>query len=292
MKKILRRILPNPLDRLLQQAKKQAKTKFLLAWNRGLGDIPLGLYAIVEQIRKYVPDAQVTFLTRKDLEEGFCLLEGVKVLVEDRWNRKDAYDVQESLRRLNIDPRQFDLILEKPDPTYWVAWQKKRVIPHLYWNASWDLLSRPYQSLSRKGIAVHVQTETNYALWRNWPEKHWKELFSKAPGPFFLFGLRNSPQFEGENIVDLRGKTSILSMLSIIKNCCHTLIAPDCGVLALVYYLNISCPLRVISLWSDPTQGVLKQGVASPNALLEHFPLIAPDKNLVNLRVDEVMEKL
>ena len=50
-----------------------------------------------------------------------------------------------------------------------------------------------------------------------------------------------------------------------IRNRCRILVAPDSGVLTAAYYLADDFPLDVISLWSDPRQGILKQGCPSPN---------------------------
>ncbi|MFI5334554.1 MAG: hypothetical protein ACHQT8_05250, partial [Chlamydiales bacterium] len=77
-------------------------------------------------------------------------------------------------------------------------------------------------------------------------------------------------------------------MLSVIKNRCSTLIVPDSGVLSLTYFLNASFPLKMISLWSDPRQGVLKQNVPSPNPTLVHTPLLAKMEDLRTLSPQEV----
>lgn len=74
-KQIFRKIAPNPLDRLLKKAAKNNQKKFLLAWNRGLGDIPLGLYAIIYRIREFIPDCSITFLTRPKM--GVCFSSGL-----------------------------------------------------------------------------------------------------------------------------------------------------------------------------------------------------------------------
>jgi len=42
-KKIFKIFKKNPLDKIIKDAKKNNKKRFLLAWNRALGDIPLGL---------------------------------------------------------------------------------------------------------------------------------------------------------------------------------------------------------------------------------------------------------
>ena len=64
LKKLIRKFGPNPLDRILEKAKQKNHKTFLIYWNRGLGDIALGLYAIVHRIRETIPDAEITFLTR------------------------------------------------------------------------------------------------------------------------------------------------------------------------------------------------------------------------------------
>jgi hypothetical protein len=81
-------------------------------------------------------------------------------------------------------------------------------------------------------------------------------------------------------------------MLSIIKNRCRYLLVPDSGVLSITYYIDASFPIDIVSLWSDPKQGILKQRVASPNPLLRHTPLIAKNRDLRNVSVESVMNAL
>jgi ADP-heptose:LPS heptosyltransferase len=59
------------LDWKLKKMASRGERKILLAWNRGLGDIALGLYAIIQRIREFIPDAEITFLIRENLQEGF-----------------------------------------------------------------------------------------------------------------------------------------------------------------------------------------------------------------------------
>jgi len=90
----------------------------------------------------------------------------------------------------------------------------------------------------------------------------------------------------------LRGKTHLLSLLSIVKNKLDYLVVPDSGLLSLTYYLDAVFPLKMVSLWSDPRQGVLKQNVASPNPDLLHIPLIGQDESVANISVEHVMQSL
>jgi ADP-heptose:LPS heptosyltransferase len=296
-KSLFRKYGPNPLDRLLRLASRKGQNRFLICWNRGLGDIALGLYALVYRIRQYVPDAEITFLTRSDLQEGFSLLEGVRIFVDPTWKRGVAFNLETSLQTLSLSQKEFDLILEHPDPTRWLMWQLGKLTPHLQWKEEWDLLCSQFSIDPNKPcIGAHVHTETRYAYEKNWPFDQWRTLFEKTTGEHgaqvLLFGFTPHPCFEMEGVIDLRGKTSLHQMLSLIKNRCHSLIVPDSGVLSLVYFLNCTFPLKVISLWADPRQGILKQNVSSPNRGLIHHPLIAPKGDLRTISAEQVLNVL
>lgn len=287
-RKFSRLFMPNRLDWLCRRRPK----KVLLGWNRGLGDIPLGLFAIVHRIKTFNPDAEITFLIRQNLQEGFSLFPEVKILVAPNWKRGEEYDIKETLRSLGKSSEEFDLIIPYPKPADWVYWQYGKLTPKLAWNYEYDALWKKFQLPAEKAIAVHVHAETEYALWRNWPEERLREFLELVQGnPVILLGLNNSPHFSGEKIFDLRGKTSLLETLSIIKNCCRVLIAPDSGILSTIYYLDVPFPLRICSLWADPRHGVLKQNVPSPNPQLVHIPLIASHRNLSTLSAIEVRIK-
>lgn len=284
-------------DRLLKNAVKKKSTCFLICWNRGLGDIPLGLYALIYRIREFVPDAKITFLTRPDLFLGFNLLSQVEVLVDPSWERGKPFDLTSSLARLQKNEKLFDVIIENPDPTRWLKWQLGRIIPKLNWLEKYDTLCERFGlGPMQKYIAIHIQTETKYKYEKNWPVIYWKEclhqLFSKLKLTPILFGFSKEIQFLQDGVIDLRGETTLLEMLSIIKNHCCCLLTPDSGVLSMIYYLNIPFKLNVISLWADPKQGVLKQQVESPNPLLQHIPLIAKHKDICNISVRQVIKIL
>jgi ADP-heptose:LPS heptosyltransferase len=287
----------NPFDRLLKRARKEQGTRILLCWNRGLGDIPLGLYALVHRIKTIIPQAHITFITRSDLSAGFEMLEGVTTYVAKEWKRGVAFDLDATLLSLSLNRSDFDLLIEHPDPTKWVSWQLGTLTPKLSWKPSWDLLSKSFSlTPDQTYIGVHVQTETHYGYEKNWPQEYWRLFFQRVIEEkkcrILLFGVGTSPVFEGEGIIDLRGKTTLLEMFCIIKNHCHFLVVPDSGVLSITYYIDASFPIRIVSLWADPWQGVLKQNVASPNPLLCHTPLIAKQRDLRSVLVDTVMEAL
>jgi len=287
LRKIWRLYGINPLDTILNRAKKQEKRSFLLCWNRGLGDIPLGIYPLIHKIREVIPDAEITILTREDLKEGFSLLSGVNVVVDPKWARKKPIEIDPLL----IDEKGFDVVMRSPDPTAWLM--RGKVSPSLAWKQEWDGCFPPLDP-SRVYVAVHVETQTEYGYEKNWPIAHWQELFHSLPKEWgiLLIGGPSSIHFTGDNVIDLRGKTSLIELLSLIKNRCRYLIAPDSGILSMVYYVNAVYPLRIVSLWADPKQGVLKQGTPSPNPLLEHRALVAQDRDLRKVMPELVWQEV
>src|SRR5690606_13529270 len=99
--------------------------------NRGLGDIALGLYAIVQRIRFWIPHAEIVFLVRKNLMDGFSLLDGVDAIAAPDWTRGEPYDVYATLKALGRDAKEFDWVIPWPSPTDWVRWQRGYLVPRL-----------------------------------------------------------------------------------------------------------------------------------------------------------------
>ncbi|GAB5411690.1 MAG: hypothetical protein ChlgKO_08040 [Chlamydiales bacterium] len=286
------RLLGNPLDRLLKRAAKKNEKSFLFLWNRGLGDIPLGLYALGERVRKYLPDAKITYLTRPDLADCFRMLPNVEVVIAPSMQRGVAKPMEEWAIEAGISINDFDQVLEKIDPTRWLSWQLGKLIPKLAWNSKWNALVEKFP-IQENAIGVHVQSETKgfYGYTKDWPKTRWEELFARFPErQFVLFGMKKEPTYAAKNILDLRGETNLHEMLSIMKNCCRIVIAPDSGILSTLYYVDAPFTLRLISLWADPRQGVLRQKVASPNPCLDHIPLIGKDENVANIKIDDIAQ--
>lgn len=268
IKKSIRPFQPFFFRMFLFFLKIRNKKKFLILWNRGLGDIALGLYGLNQRIKEIIPDASISYLTRKDLKEGFDLLQGCEVIVDPNMERKMPYNVSIKLRK------QYDVIIEKPDPTYWLLDQLSRLVPNL---------TLPAQPIKKdRQIALHVSTETGqfYGYNKNWPEKNFRELILKLNQQGIkpiLIGLQKNEVFNDLMVEDLRGEKGLIEILKEILENCQTLIAPDSGILSLVYYLNHPIELNLISFWSDPNQGILKQNVPSPNPLLQHHYFIKND---------------
>ncbi|MGH2638851.1 MAG: hypothetical protein ACRDF4_06160, partial [Rhabdochlamydiaceae bacterium] len=179
-KKLWKKWGPNPLDRILKKAVKQGYKTILIPWNRGMGDIALGLYAIVHRIRTFIPDAKITFITRSDLQEPFQLLNGVDVVIDPSMKRGSKITLS------SLPPS--DLIIDNADPSQWVRWQRGILVPKMEWNPDWDDLYLRFH-LPEGCVGAHVNCETNYYLERNWPVDKWQELFSSLKQPIILFGL-------------------------------------------------------------------------------------------------------
>lgn len=277
---------------MLKRVAGKTGPRILLAWNRGLGDIALGLFPIVHQIKKIIPSAEITFLTRSNLIDGFSMLEGVKTIEAPDWKRGEEYDVKS-----HINEADFDLIIEKPDPTYWMEKERGKVVPKLRWNQAYDKLHEKFDLPTGKTyVAIQPVAETTYGLWRNLPNGTWAELFALTSSltdvTFLLLGFHKEPVFTQANVIDLRGKTSLFELLSILKNRCYGAILPDSGILSFLYYLDAPFPIKLISLWADPNHGILKQGVLSPNPKMDHIPLIGELKNLGSVSARTILNAL
>ncbi len=295
-KSLIRKIKTNPLKVLLKKAHKKGHTRFLLGWNRGLGDIALGLYPLVYQIKQQIPQAKITFGIRENLKEGFDLFEGVDYFVCPDFQRKTSYDVQKSAIKLGKKVSDFDVIINWPDPTWWVKHLRGKVTPRLQWKKEYDLLYQKFfPNPNDIYVGVQMSAETDYGHWRNWPKEHWGTLFDlleKKGAKVLLFGYGNEEKVDRKNVIDLRSKTNLFELLSLIKNVCSDLILPDSGILSMAYYLDAAFPLNVISLWADPHHGILKQKVNSPNPQLTHRPLIGAYKNLKTVTAEHVFQNL
>lgn len=287
--------LPNPFDAKLKKCAKKGGKKVLLGWNRGLGDIALGLYAMIQRIRELIPDAEITFLTRPNLKDGFSLLKNIEVLIDPDLQRGQCWDLKESLHKIGKEPKSYDLLIPKPSPTDWVPWQRGKITPRLKWREEelWKKFDLPD---GYTYIGVQCVVETSYASWRNWPVHYWEQLFTRLEGlphvKVILLGGDEKTTFQHKNIIDLRGKTTLFELLSVVRYRCSSLILPDSGILSMVYYLDLSFPIHLITLWGDPDHGVLKQAVASPNRYLKHTPMIGAHRDLSTVTVDQMMNTL
>lgn len=290
------RCFGNEFERAMRRAGNRDNPRVLLYWNRGLGDIALGLCAVIARIRDNLPNARITVLTREDLQDAFAMTRVDQVLVWPGLARGDAEGFTRSCAALGVAPRDFDITFDRPNPTAWLADSLGQFVPRLRWPGEWNALADRFEGIAsdRPVILAHVSSETGqfYGYVKDWPTDRWQELFSRIGEhhkvQWVLIGHSQPQTFERRDVIDLRGRTSLPEVLSMVRNRAQILVAVDSGILSIAYYVDEQYPLEVVSLWSDPRQGILKQGVVSPNALLRHRHLVGDDEDVRKLPVDRV----
>lgn len=285
------RVRGTAFDRTLRDAAREGRHRYVFAWNRGLGDVALGLVPLFERIRASDPLARIEVVTREDLAQPFELA------------RVDAIHVVPGLSRgAHVDVAAYEgpgtVVFADPDPTRWLEGRRTDYPPRLAWRAEWSALAAPLLDDAPGIVTVgaHVASETSqfYGYVKDWPAASFRTLFARFPQGvrFVLFGNEARESFAAPNVVDLRGRTSFLELLAVVRHRCRVLLAPDSGVLTAVYYLDDGFDLDVVSLWSDPRQGIRKQGCASPNPRLRHVALQGPNEDVRNIGVDTVADAL
>jgi hypothetical protein len=285
------RVRGTAYERILREARRSGRHRYVFAWNRGLGDIALGLVPLFMNIRATDPLARIEVVTREDLAQPFELA------------RVDAIHVVPALARgtpVDVSKHEDDVtvVFADPDPTRWLDGRREAYPPRIRWRSEWNGLADHFVPEARDVVTVgaHVASETAqyYGYVNDWPAERFRALFAQfaAGVRFVLFGNAADAVFPMPNVVDLRGRTSFLELMSVVRSRCRILVAPDSGVLTAAYYLDDAFPLDVVSLWSDPRQGILKQGCPSPNALLRHVALRGEGEDVRNIAVETVAAAL
>lgn len=299
---------PPDLVEALADARARGVRRVVLAWNRGLGDIALGVVGLVARIRADLPDAEVVVLTRDELVEAFALVPGVEAVhAVPGWRREPSRRgslseawITDAARRVGVGT---DGALVLPD-VRWGAWyyaeQVGRVVPRLRWQPAWDALAHPLLGPPAPGlrrVAIHVDSETGhyYRYTKNWGAQGWEALFSmiaaERAARAFLLGQGAGERFALPGVTDLRGRTNLRQALAVILEC-GVCIAPDSGLLTFAYFLDVARPLSLISLWANAEHGVLRYGVASPNPRLRHTALVGRDGDITTIEAAEVRRAL
>ncbi len=290
------RLHGTPFDRALALAARSGQRDFVFGWNRGLGDIALGLVPLFARIRARDNRSRIVLVTRPDLADMAALAAVDDVVIVDRLTRDAPLDPLRAAIEHGVTFRGEPVVFADPDPTRWLDGRRTAFPPRLTWNPAFDALARRFvvPGDGRIVVGAHVNSETAqyYGYVKDWPAEAWRELMARFPAArgvhWMLFGNAPAPPFNFSNVTDLRGKTTLLELLALTRAHCRVLIAPDSGILTAVYYLEAVCPLEVISLWSDPRQGILKQGCPSPNPALQHHPLLGAGDDVTRLRIDDV----
>lgn len=282
------RLRGTPFDRALRAAQRSGRRDFVFGWNRGLGDIALGLVPLFARIREAIPASRITVFTRADLAEPFALTDADSVHVVPGLARGAHVDLSSAALPAGA------VLFADPDPTRWLEAERAPYPPALRWDDRWNALADPLLPPGGIVIGAHVSSETAqyYGYVKDWPAAAWQSLFARFPAAtgvrWALFGNARTPPFAQGNVIDLRARTSFLELMAAIRARCRVLVAPDSGVLTAAYYLAGDFPLDVVSLWSDPRQGIRKRGCASPNPSLRHVALTGRGEDVRNLTVTEV----
>ncbi|MET0211087.1 MAG: glycosyltransferase family 9 protein [Burkholderiaceae bacterium] len=289
------RLRGTPFDRALAEAARNGVTEFVFGWNRGLGDIALGLVPLFARIRAVLPAARIVVFTRGDLAQGFALTDCTAVHVVPGLDRGRAVDIASAAAACGTRVAADAVVFADPDPTRWLDGQRQTHPPVLHWHPQWDARASALPPAAGDIlIGAHVSSETAryYGYVKDWPANAWRALFARYPQGsgvrWVLFGQGADEPFAQDNVTDLRGRTDLIALLATLRTRCRILVAPDSGVLTLAYYLDGTAPLDVISLWSDPRQGILKQACPSPNPRLVHVALRGRDEDVRNIAVDDV----
>ena len=290
------RAFGNAFDHALARSRHAPRNSFLFYWNRGMGDVALCLVPLFARIRSEAPSARIAVITRDELKAPFELTDVDEVYVLPGLQRETRVDLAGACATLGLDLGEFGTVFDYPDPNRWLEGRRHEFPPTLSWNPDWDVHAECLLSVPRDviviGAHVHSETAGYYGYVKDWPAAAWQALFTRFENVehvhWVLLGRAPEPRYDGAHISDLRGRTDLAELLSIVKNRCRLLIAPDSGVLTMAYYLDVAFPLDVISLWSDPRRGILGQGCGSPNPLLRHIPLCGAREDVRNLPVAAV----
>lgn len=294
------RVRGTEFDRAVRRAARAGRNEFVFGWNRGLGDVALGLVPLFARIRARCPGSRITVYTRADLVQMVGLTDADAVVAVPGVARGTAIDPAAAAAALEIALPAEATVFADPDPTRWLDGRRQAFPPVLHWNPTWDTLADRFLPAAPAhpiiGAHVHSETAEHYGYVKDWPQASWQALFARYPEgsgvQWLLFGHAATPALTQSNVLDLRGRTDLLELLALIRRRCDVLIAPDSGILNAAYYLDGRFPLEVVSLWSDPRQGVLKQGCPSPNLGLVHTPLLGADEDVRNITVDTVQGAL
>ena len=287
-----------PFERALAHGRRNPGEGVLMLWNRGLGDIALGVVPLMLAARDALPEAPITVLTRADLAAPFALTPASRVIPVPGLQRGASMDLEAACERVGIDAKAFGVVLAAPDPSRWLAHGRDPRPTRLSWRPEWDALAAPLlPATAATLVAAHVSSETarHYGYVKDWPAERWRALLAEFPAGsgvhWVLLGLSGEEAFPGDNVTDLRGRTDFPALMAVIRRS-RVLLGPDSGVLSCAYFIADPRPLAVISLWADPRQGVLKRGEPSPNPSLVHVPILAPGEDMARLAVAPVAAAL
>jgi ADP-heptose:LPS heptosyltransferase len=290
------RVRGNEFERALRTARRRGSHAYVFCWNRGLGDVALGLVPLFARIRAQDADSRIIVFTRAELAEIFMLAGVDELHAVAELTRGAPIDPHAAAAQAGVVLTPSATVFADPDPTQWLDGRRQDNCPSLQWDPAWNARADRLLPADSREIVIgaHVSSETAqyYGYAKDWPASAWESLLARFPASrnvrWLLFGNTATTLFKQSNVDDLRGRTTLLDLLAVIRTRCRVLVAPDSGILTAAFYLAEDFPLSIVSLWSDPRQGILKQGCPSPNRGLHHKALQGRDEDVRNLPVDDV----
>src|SRR5215510_8183362 len=112
------RVRGTAFERTLRDAAQSGRHRFVFVWNRGLGDIALGLVPLFLRIRAADSRARIEVVTREDLVETFELAGVDAIHAVPGLARGSPVDVS-SLATSDA------VVFSDPDPTRWLEGQRE-----------------------------------------------------------------------------------------------------------------------------------------------------------------------
>jgi len=106
-------------DRALVRGQSDTRKRFLFFWNRGLGDIALGLVPLFLRIRQEFPGAKIEVITREELRAAFELANVNALHVVKDLQRESRVKLVDVAPTLGIALDRYCAVFEYPDPNRW-----------------------------------------------------------------------------------------------------------------------------------------------------------------------------
>ena len=114
-------------DRALENTRADPRNAYLFFWNRGLGDIALGLVPLFDRIRSRSPRSRIVVITRKELHAAFELTDADEVHALPGLAREERVDISAACRALRLDHASFSAVFDYPDPNRWLEGRRREL---------------------------------------------------------------------------------------------------------------------------------------------------------------------
>src|SRR4029450_5312304 len=119
------------LDRAVRRAAAGPRRDFLFFWNRGLGDIALGLVPVFARVRRDVPGARISVVTRPELKEPSAPT-GADAVVTIAGLARDERVTLADLRAIaGLELDRCAAVFEDPDVNRWLRGRRAEVPPRV-----------------------------------------------------------------------------------------------------------------------------------------------------------------